>query len=235
MSSYIQCSTVRTSGPLQGLDVFHRVQSQITGILAEAFRGVRFPTQPFPTRHRSSDSNDLTVVFHLRLAMASLAVVMGACSLNPVPTTPTIPQFSVSLTATGTIEGDTLIIDGTTDLPDNTIVMGLIVPIVKDPTPWPFSDFGPMTVTAGKFSSRVPVVYYRAGAITVHITFQTFAWVQPQEVINQYGAHGEYLAGENVSERGTSTQCRAADYEFTVTKRPSEATPNPELSTRSPS
>jgi len=112
---------------------------------------------------------------------------------------------SVSLQADAVREGNTVVISGTTDLPDGAYITYVMRRDYGD-EPWP-ADFylvdGDMLVSSGKFEATLSDV--PEGKLEVWVAFQTILETeirQPEEIINRFGEMGEKLTGPNVTEVG---------------------------------
>ena len=108
---------------------------------------------------------------------------------------------AVQLSLFPSIEGNLLIIEGFTDLPDRAILMYEVKQVSANPTVLN----GTLPVLDGKFSRQVDLTGWHAGTISVWVGFQTLleqGEKQPDEVIERFGEMGEFLYGENVTETG---------------------------------
>lgn len=106
---------------------------------------------------------------------------------------------SVHLTLSASLIGDLLTIEGTTDLPNRTILMYKVSPVAPDP----ISTDATVAVLDGRYAAQVDLSGWPSGTVEVWVGFQMFlsnGQTQPQEVIERYGERGEYLYGENVTE-----------------------------------
>jgi hypothetical protein len=127
-----------------------------------------------------------------------LAGVLGAGCSTPRPT-----STSVRLDLEARVEGRTIVIAGTTDLPDgvyllwevDTLAYGVPGEIVQ----------GEVRTAGGRFEDRVDVSGWPVGKVDVWVGFELFSdsdYQQPREVVDWFGPLGENLTGPNVRDMG---------------------------------
>lgn len=146
------------------------------------------------------------------LALAALLVAAGCGGGDDGQT--------VDLTMDSRVEGGSIVVDGTTDLPDGALVDYEItheafgtIDDLDDPT-WDLFADGSVPVTAGTYTITTPVPDWPPGDVTVWVAFQvTLASDQPAGVVERYGEMGKKLGGSNVTE---SAGLRRVELEQTV-------------------
>jgi hypothetical protein len=126
------------------------------------------------------------------------------------------PRYSVALTITPYVSGRTMIIDGTTDLPDGAVISYDLLHELRyrqlypgetdrppsfeagqPPTPQIIS--GSIKVAAGRFQGTVNVTDWPAGTVHVIARFDPDP-DQPAAVRARFGDNNEHLGGPNVTE-----------------------------------
>jgi hypothetical protein len=123
-----------------------------------------------------------------------------AAANNAVATVPASAQF-VELSLNPRIQGNLLIIEGTTDLPNRALLMYEVSHVSPDP----MVANGTMDVLEGRYLRQVDLSNWPAGTIAVWVGFQTIFGndvKQPEEIIERFGEMGEFLYGDNVTENG---------------------------------
>jgi hypothetical protein len=124
---------------------------------------------------------------------------LATAATGIAPSSTPLQGRSVNLTLSVGLVGDLLTIQGTTDLPNRTILMYKVTHVAPDP----ISTDGTIAVLDGQYTAQVDVSDWPSGTAEVWVGFQTLLGngeMQPQEVIERYGERGEYLHGENVAE-----------------------------------
>jgi len=116
---------------------------------------------------------------------------------------------SISLQVDAKREGDSVVISGTTNLPDGAYLVYAVRSIYAGPLPAePYGVEGTMLVSSGKFEitvAEVPDVKQQQRKLEVWVAFQTIiprGKQQPDEIIDRFGEFGEKLIGPNVTETG---------------------------------
>jgi hypothetical protein len=153
-----------------------------------------------------------------RLAAPPCLLLALACGSGDAPAPPPAappavataepePLETVQLELDAAREGAEVIVQGTTNLPDGTLIsfelrherFGAL------PGAAGFED-GAARVRAGRFVQRVSVDDWPRGAIDVWAAFEptSIHGEQPATVLEQYGRSGERLGGDNVNRRGAS-------------------------------
>jgi hypothetical protein len=114
---------------------------------------------------------------------------------------PAIPESAqvVQLTLNPYVQNNLLMVEGTTDLPDRT----LLLYEVSEISTAPMVLNGTMPVLDGRYARQVDLTGWHADTIVVWVAFQTLLdgnEKQPEEVIERFGEMGEFLYGDNVTE-----------------------------------
>jgi hypothetical protein len=121
----------------------------------------------------------------------------SAASLSS-PTPPANMQ-TVQIRLNPYLQGSLLVIEGSTDLPNRT----LLLYEAKEGSTNPKVVNGTFPVLDGRFSRQVDLTGWHAGTIAVWVGFQTLldgSEKQPEEIIERFGEMGEFLYGDNVTE-----------------------------------
>ena len=116
------------------------------------------------------------------------------------PTPPAWAQF-VQLSLFPHLEGNMLVVEGVTDLPNRTLLMYEVTQV----SPESQVVNGTMPVLDGRYARKINLTGWHAGTIAVWVGFQTRvdnSEEQPEEIIERFGEMGEFLYGENVTEAG---------------------------------
>ena len=114
------------------------------------------------------------------------------------PTPPANAQ-TVHLSLNPYVQGNLLIIEGFTDLPNRT----LLLYEAREVSTNAHVATGVATVLDGRYLREVDLTGWHAGTIAVWVGFQTLLngnEQQPEEVLTRFGEMGEFLYGENVTE-----------------------------------
>lgn len=133
-------------------------------------------------------------------AVPTIGVEDLATAASTLAATPDSGQI-VELILTPRIQGNLLIIEGQTNLPDRALLMYEATEIAANP----MIANGTMPVLAGRYLREVDLNGWHTGTIAVWVAFQTVlqgSETQPEEVIQRFGEMGEFLYGENVTEDG---------------------------------
>lgn len=114
---------------------------------------------------------------------------------------PSMPASAqpVHLTLNPYRQGSLLIVEGTTDLPNRTLLLYEVTEISAAPR----TESGTMPVLDGRYARQVDITGWTADTIVVWVGFQTLlhgSEQQPEEVIARFGEMGEFLYGDNVIE-----------------------------------
>lgn len=124
-------------------------------------------------------------------------LILAACSSPWRPT-----STEVNLDLEPRLEGRTVVIAGTTDLPDGVYLLWDVTLLRGEPRPF---DQGEMQVRDRRFEERVDVSSWPEGEIEVWVGFELYGdsdYQQPREVVDWFGSDGENLTGPNVEDRG---------------------------------
>lgn len=116
----------------------------------------------------------------------------------------------VALTMTARLSQGMARIQGTTDLPNGTIIAYEVrhVDMIRRtdlPVDKLFAD-GTSVVREGKYRSEVDLEGWPAGQIEVWVAFQTVMggkMRQPPDILKRFGEEGEFLSGPNVVQSGS--------------------------------
>jgi hypothetical protein len=114
------------------------------------------------------------------------------------PPTPESAQI-VQLTLHPFVQNNLLMVEGTTDLPNRT----LLLYEVREVSTVPQIVNGIMPVLDGRYARQVDLTGWHADTIAVWVGFETLLGgneKQPEEVIERFGEMGEFLYGDNVTE-----------------------------------
>ena len=128
---------------------------------------------------------------------------------------------TVQLEVTHRSEWRQLWIEGATDLPDGAYVNYRITHEVVETLPveeWPAQNLmesGRAAVQDNQFWTRINTFRWPRGRVRIVVQFPLPS--QPDEVMVRYGAFGEHLAGDNVTERAGM---RAVEVEHVFEHRP---------------
>lgn len=140
-------------------------------------------------------------------AGAALAMTVG-CAGEPT---------TVALEMNARLEGNSLLIDGTTDLPDGALLVYEVrhERYGHDPeTPLDmiFTE-GSLAVAGGNFAATVDLALFDPGELQVWVAFQIKLprnGEQPSDIRARFGDRGERLSGPNVTELETGGKHVAA-------------------------
>lgn len=103
----------------------------------------------------------------------------------------------VELESNAEIDGNTIVIEGETNLPDDTLIA---YEITNEDDIDNFSD-GEMVVSDGSYTEEIDVSDWSDGELRVWTSFQTVLGDdQPDEIIEVFGELGENIEGDNVTE-----------------------------------
>ena len=139
-------------------------------------------------------------------------ITLSSCSIVPSqsacveekkpPIRPASPGF-VQLTMTPQLQGQSVLISGTTNLKDGAVLNYEVEHELfqKQPQNNRFAR-GNIIVKGGRYSGTVNAVGWPRGKITVWVGFQTFVKEQPSWVRTQYGESGQKMEGLNVKLAG---------------------------------
>lgn len=125
---------------------------------------------------------------------------------------------TVSLTLEPEINGDTLIVKGTTDLPDGALITYEVTSNKPRQTLEETSRFryeGSARVKDGRYAAEVDLSDWPQGSIRIWAAFQAMrrnTVEQPEAILERFGEMGEKLRGPNVTRSG-----RWKQVELTVT------------------
>jgi hypothetical protein len=148
---------------------------------------------------------------------ALLCWTLAACAPpvadDTVPSEPSGTE-AVVLTVAPTSVWRELRIDGTTDLPDGTVLSYRVTHALATelpPSEWPAQNLmadGTAVVLGGQYGARLNTTYWPKGNVLVEVQFPVAA--QPPDITKRYGAFGEQLTGDNVTALGSSKVATAA-------------------------
>ena len=131
----------------------------------------------------------------LGLALVAMMLVVGCAD----------DSQAVALTMEARVEDRSIVVEGTTDLPDGALIAYEVTHddfATSDATMDLFAD-GTVPVDGGSYSVTTPVPDWPPGDVTVWVAFQTLlASDQPADVVERYGVMGEHLSGSNITESG---------------------------------
>jgi hypothetical protein len=120
---------------------------------------------------------------------------------------PPVEEFTVELELDARREGESVLVQGSTDLPDGTLISIELRHERFGSLPWGtgFED-GAARVRNGRFAERIAIPGWPAGRIDVWVAFQptSIHGEQPEPVLERYGRSGERLAGDNVVREGAA-------------------------------
>lgn len=127
----------------------------------------------------------------------SLAVVGSACEQLP-------PTATLDMNVTKA--GNSLQLEGTTDLPDGALVTyevrhEQLAHDTETPIEMLYTE-GTFEVDGGRFGGPIDLSLFDTGAVEVMLAFQMDLPgddVQPRAIRSRFGEHGELLEGSNVS------------------------------------
>jgi hypothetical protein len=106
---------------------------------------------------------------------------------------------TVELSLNPHILGNFLIIEGQTDLPNQTLLMYEASEVSSNPK----VETGTLDILDGRYLRQVDIRGWHAGTIGVWVGFQTLlpnGQKQSEAVIEKFGEMGEFLYGDNVTE-----------------------------------
>jgi hypothetical protein len=133
----------------------------------------------------------------------------------------------VDLSLDPDLQGTTLSIQGTTDLPDRTLLLYDVAhEEMTTRSDVPFDKLhtdGNLEVSGGRYATQVDLTGWPGGDLQVWVGFQTVLGVgtkQPDEIIERFGEAGEFLAGENVTETISGSFKRAEVIRFITWSSP---------------
>jgi hypothetical protein len=132
----------------------------------------------------------------LALVLAVVFVVQDRAAPDAAP---------LAWSARATVTGSELIITGAMNVPDGARIVYRIIPQPAGTTEEAVDGVaheGWVAITGGRFSEAINVEPLPSGEIAVQLIFQVVSdeGSQPAEVIRQYGALGEYMTGESVTQ-----------------------------------
>jgi hypothetical protein len=132
------------------------------------------------------------------LASLALLVVVGAVLVFVDFRQLAPPSAALSFEA-AIDEAGTISVDGTTDLPDGTVIdWDLVSGPYRQPEGAPLIRYGQTTVNDGAFRLRIAYAGRSTGElVSVGVRFYP-AVEQPQEVYDRFGPNGERLQGPGV-------------------------------------
>lgn len=133
----------------------------------------------------------------IAVAVAAVLGVLWLVFFAPETSRPT--STSVRLDLEPRLEGRTLVIAGTTDLPDKVILVWEVSHL--DNERLGFEDLVP--VHGGQFEHRLDLSDWPTGDIEVWVGFDLYGdsdYRQPREVVEWFGPNGENLTGPNVDD-----------------------------------
>ena len=144
------------------------------------------------------------------VAIFFCAAVGAGCSPSSGPAnspeTPATDTQLVQLSVDHRTEWRVLWVEGTTDLPNGAYVNYRVVHELAETSPakeWPAANLmesGRATVQTGRFWAKINTLHWPDGEVCILVQFPLPP--QPPAVEARYGAFGEHLAGENISDLG---------------------------------
>lgn len=154
------------------------------------------------------------------ITVSSCSIVSPKTACTPEKQGP-ISQGSpnlVQLTLASKLQGNSLLVSGTTNLKDGAVISYEIdhelFPIQTRAKNW--TATGDIAIKEGRYAASVNVTGWGAGKITVSVGFQTFVKRQPQWVKTQYGDLGQKMEGPTVKVTGNGL--KQAEVERIVVK-----------------
>jgi hypothetical protein len=151
--------------------------------------------------------NRATCYFYTHNVVAMCVLLFSALAV------PTLHARSVAMTLMATLVGNSLYIEGSTDLPDKTIIEWEVFDeksLNGSPGPDVWAEEGRTVVTHGKYSAVVHLNKWPCANLTVWSAFQpvAFGTPQPKLIDELFGECGELLEGKNVSVVGSFRNMR---------------------------
>ena len=166
--------------------------------------------RPFSAQHDHRDHTagaDIIPVVMENLTWILLIALLGGCAPSNESGQTSRPDAeqieTVVLTVQHRSEWRVLWIEGETNLPDGAYLNYRVTHELGQATPtenWPAGNLieaGRAAVLNGKYWTKINTLNWPSGLVTILVQFPLPP--QPPEVIERYGAFGEYLAGDNVS------------------------------------
>jgi hypothetical protein len=149
----------------------------------------------------------------------AMASTLAACktAATGIPAGAPAEGVTVLLEVTPILEGNSLTIEGTTDLPDGASLIGEVRE-GNDPFSGTGDELPTMVVAGGRFSTTYDAAELPSGPIAIWVAFQPAENSQPKAVQELYGAKGEKLSGPNVVEHTPSEGARRVEVEVSIDK-----------------
>lgn len=151
-----------------------------------------------------------------KMALASFfyTLVLGFIVIAIIDPSPAPPP--VELTVEPSINDHTLVLSGTTNLPNGALIMWEVSPKeYKEQFNFDMVQNGIATVTNGKWQASVPSHAFPKGRLEIWVGFQTVLGEkeeQPPEIIALYGQAGEKIKGPLAVKAGYITRAEITKY-----------------------
>jgi hypothetical protein len=125
------------------------------------------------------------------MAALSIGVVLLGCTQSASPTVAAL--LDARLDIAGSVDGGTVVISGSTNLPDGALIF---VYVAHDVEALPFDSENHVPVVDGRYEVSVDVARWPPGVTHASATFLIDdVRAQPSHVLAVVGANGERLAG----------------------------------------
>ena len=134
------------------------------------------------------------VTIGLVVLVASMFGYMAWVLVSPIDLP--FQRVDRSMQVTSQVDGQTLRVTGTTDLPDGSLIDWYVWRESTDNNEWPS---GHVAVQSGAFSFDADLAGWPSGAATAEVSFSCdWGTVQPKQVTDLVGEHCERLGGEQI-------------------------------------
>lgn len=155
------------------------------------------PMSPSSRRSRTAHLILAAVAVVLVVAASVLVVKAGAEAVLGQCAPPWLVGTDPQLCLDASIYGRTLLVTGSTSLPDGALVQVWATDYGTDFDQHWTTDTLSLTVSNGAFSRGFDLSDWGAGTVTVYAQFEVTS-DQPESVASRYGANGERLNGPDV-------------------------------------
>lgn len=134
------------------------------------------------------------VTVGLLVVLAAMFAYMAWVVVSPIDLP--FQRVDKSMRMTSKLDGQTLRVTGTTNLPDGAFIDWYLSRESIDNNEWPS---GHVAVQSGAFSFEADLAGWPSGAATAEVSFSCdWGTVQPKPVTDVVGEHCEHLGGEQV-------------------------------------